>query len=83
MKKRMTASEAYAIATKWQENKCSDYVDKALEIIEIRANQGYFTADIPDPSPNNVNRDECIKAMKELGYIFDHSWTSYIRWRWG
>ncbi len=79
---RLTADQAHAIAINWQENKCSDYVDRALETIKERAEKGYFTADVLDPHPSNVNRDECIKAMKELGFSIDHTWKNYICWKW-
>ena len=79
---RLTADQARAIAINWQENKCSAYVDRALEAIKERAEKGYFTADVLDPHPSNVNRDECIKAMKELGFSIDHTWKDYTCWKW-
>lgn len=79
---RLTAEQAHEIATNWQENRCSSYVDKALEVIKERAEKGYFTADILNPNPNNVNKEKCIKAMQELGFSIDRVWDDYIRWKW-
>ena len=79
---RLTADQAHAIAINWQENKCSAYVDRALEAIKERAEKGYFTADVLDPHPSNVNKEECIKAMQELGFSIDHIWKDYTRWKW-
>ena len=79
---RLTADQAHAIATNWQENKCSAYVDKALEAIKERAEKGYFTADVLNPRPDNVNKEECIKAMQDLGFCIDHTWSDYTRWKW-
>lgn len=82
MKERLTAGQARAMATNWQDDACAEYIDNALDIIRIRAQQGFFTANIQNPSPNHVDRDECIRAMKELGFSIDHVWSDYIRWKW-
>ena len=82
MKEQLTAGKAREIFEKWQENKCADYVERALATISERANRGYFTADVLDPYPENVNRDTCIKAMQDLGFVIDHTWKDYTRWRW-
>ena len=37
---KLTADQAHAIAINWQENKCSAYVDRALEVIKERAEKG-------------------------------------------
>ena len=82
MEEKLTAEQARAMATNWQEDKCAEYVDNALNIIKMRAQQGFFTANIQNPSPDHINRDECIRAMKELGFSIDHVWSDYIRWKW-
>lgn len=82
MKERLTAEQARAMATNWQDNKCAEYVDNALNIIKMQAQQGFFAANIQNPSPDHVNRDTCIRAMKELGFSIDHTWSDYIRWKW-
>ena len=79
---KLTAEKAHEIATNWQENKCSSYVDRALDIIKERAEQGFFTAVVLNPRPDNVNKEECVKAMQELGFTIDHTWSDYIRWKW-
>ena len=53
-----------------------------MEFRRARTEKGYFTADVLDPHPNNVNKDECIKAMQELGFSIDHTWKDYTRWKW-
>ena len=82
MKNYLTAEQAHEIAINWQKNKCSTYVEQALIAIKERAEKGYFTADVLNPHPDNVNKEKCIKAMKNLGFSIDHSWNDYIRWRW-
>ena len=82
MEKRMTAVDAREMANNWQENKCSKYVDKALEQIAERAGKGFYSAEVPIPSPDNVNYNECVKAMKELGYTLDYQGSYYTRWAW-
>ena len=82
MEKRLTAEQAHKIAINWQENKCATYVDRALDAIRERAEKGYFTVDVLNPQPGNVNKEECIKAMQELGFTINHSWGDYIRWGW-
>ena len=82
MKNRLTAEQAHEISVNWQENKCSAYVDRALETIKANAEKGYFTADVFNPCPANVNKEECIKAMESLGFTIDHTWNDYIRWKW-
>ena len=82
MGNRLTAEQAHEIATNWQKNKCATYVDRALDVIKERAEKGFFTADVLNPCPDNVNKEECVKALKELGFSVDHTWNDYIRWRW-
>lgn len=79
---RLTAEQAHAIATNWQENECSAYVDRALETIKKRAEKGYFTAEVHDPCADNVNKEEWIKAMQELGFSIDHTKGDYTCWKW-
>lgn len=82
MKNRLTAEQAREIATNWQENKCAAYVDYVLDIIKERAGKGYFTADVLNPRPENVNKEECVKAIQELGFSIDRTWGDYICWKW-
>lgn len=79
---RLTAEQAHAIATNWQKNKCSAYVDRALKTIREYAEQGYFTANVFNPRYDNINMEECIKVMQELGFSIDHTSRDSIRWKW-
>jgi hypothetical protein len=78
----LTASEAHEIATKWQKNQCADYVESTLTIIKKRASSGYFSAEIRDCYPDNVDRDACRQAVKDLGYQLESIRGEYTRWSW-
>lgn len=80
MKNYLTAEKAYEIASKWQENEVSNYVETVVDKVEKWAKKGNFYVYVDYP-PTNVNRDSCIKALEELGYIIAKScggWT--VHW---
>lgn len=82
MKKYLTADRAYEIASKWQENEVNDYVEKIIEKVEHRANQGYFTIRVGYPKDDNVNRDTCQKAFEDLGYkVIRDTYAWEISWK--
>lgn len=78
----LTAEEARKIATSWQSNHVSGYVNNALKAVQERARAGFFNTYVSDPSPSQVNLTECIRAMETLGYTIDTKTAGGIWWKW-
>ena len=80
---RFTAAQATAVATDWEHNGIGKHVVVALEIIQSRANAGYFQATVPNPPSFEADWDGYVEIMKSLGYTLKQRGTYSHVWGWG